>query len=258
MRLEGPRTMEVCLRPIQYVTTGAADKPCINTTFAVEAALRKSEIFPGLSLNEQRLMALHTLRRAAEAVVVRREYRGRLAVNVRAEFFRFPLFADHVLGGLLVAGLTPSRVILDLLEGSLPDWTDPVVCRNVTALAESGIEFALNGYGHAAYRGISVLRTMVSRSLELAPDHKPITIVNLSRDWDNLSGATAQRMSHLIDVAAGLGIATLVFQQVDKPGHVAQIREYTKTWPLAVALQGSYLGRATPLKVWTVQPARGR
>ena len=133
-----------------------------------------------------------------------------IAVNLSAVQLRDPDLVDDVQRALDSAGLSPSRLILELTESA-------VVCDIEAAaitlceLRTHGVRIALDDFG-AGYASLQHLRAF------------PVDIVKLDRSFVVSSLATDSTvLSGLIEMAANLGMET-VGEGIEEPGQLDMLR----------------------------------
>jgi EAL domain-containing protein (putative c-di-GMP-specific phosphodiesterase class I) len=120
-----------------------------------------------------------------------------LAVNVSALHFRREDFCGRLLDTLRRSGLPPSRLVIEVTEGSLLD--DPEGVRDILAtLRRDGIGAALDDFG-TGYSSLSYLHTF------------PLRIVKIDRSFvarlgESGSGNSEAVVGSILALASALGV----------------------------------------------------
>lgn len=133
-----------------------------------------------------------------------------MAVNVSAVQLRDPGLVDDVKRALAVAGLHPSRLILELTESAVINDIDAAAV-TLCKLRTLGVRIALDDFG-AGYASLQHLRAF------------PVDIVKLDRSFVASSlEHDSTVLSGLIKMAANLGMET-VGEGIEEPGQLDMLR----------------------------------
>jgi diguanylate cyclase len=170
------------------------------------------------------------LGQAAEDAIVLDEFDLRMAVNVSSRNLQDRRFPNLVLRQLEAAGLSPTRVELEITESAIA--SEPERSRyTIAALREAGITVAIDDFGNG-YSSFSLLRDLHVDRLKI--------------DRTFIEGLpSSERQQHIVKsivvLAKGLGLAT-----------VAEGVEDEATWKLLAELgcdvaQGFLIARPMPI-----------
>ncbi len=119
----------------------------------------------------------------------------RIAVNVSAVQLRDPKFAERALRILATAGVSPSRLGMEITETALLSDDQATDC-SIRKLASSGVEISLDDFG-TGYSSLSYLRKLPLHKIKI--DRSFVKDVPTQRDCEAITRG-------LIRMAADLGI----------------------------------------------------
>ena len=167
--------------------------------------------------------------------------RAFLTINVSPQHFRHADFDASLLALVERCGLPPSRLIIELHEGSMIDHPDRVRA-TIERLRAAGIGAALDDFG-TGYSSLSYLHTFPLRMLKIDRSF----VVGLDREAQNNS---AKVVAAVIAMANALGMDV-----------VAEGIETTEQRDALMALgcelgQGYLLGRPAPIARWTAESSK--
>jgi len=164
-----------------------------------------------------------------------------LTINVSPQHFRHADFDATLLALVERCGLAPSRLIIELHEGSMIDQPERVR-ETLDRLREAGVGAALDDFG-TGYSSLSYLHTFSLRMLKIDRSF----VIGLDRDAQNSSAKV---------VAAVIAMARALEMDV-----VAEGIETTEQRDALMALgcefgQGYLLGRPAPIARWTAESSK--
>ncbi|WP_017463091.1 EAL domain-containing protein [Dyella ginsengisoli] len=162
-----------------------------------------------------------------------------LTLNVSAQHLRHGDFDHRLLGMIERVGVSPSRVIVEVTEGSLLD--DPDRVRNILErLRLAGVGAALDDFG-TGYSSLNYLHSL------------PLRILKIDRSFVQALDAGDANSSTVVE--AILALARALDIHVIAEGIETQ-RQRSLLRNMACELgQGFLLGRPEPVEHWVVEPA---
>lgn len=164
-----------------------------------------------------------------------------LTINVSSLHFRRTDFCDRLLDMLQRTGLSPSRLVIEVTEGSLLD--DPEGVRDILAtLREHGIGAALDDFG-TGYSSLSYLHTF------------PLRIVKIDRSFVARLGKQGHDNSEAV-VASILALARALDVEALAEGIETELQRDTLRAMGCRFGQGYLLGRPAPIEYWDALQSR--
>jgi diguanylate cyclase (GGDEF)-like protein len=214
---------------------------CDNVVVSAEALVRwnhpRRGLVPPLDFIPQaeRTGAIHalgtwTLQRACSETAFSYSTRG-IGVNVSVPELRSPEYADTVREILVVHGLRPDRLTLEVTE-ALFDEDDPQVVRTLEALRALGVRVAIDDFG----TGYSSLRWL---------EKFPVDVVKIDRSFVQGIDPARERqpvLSAIMAICRSLGVAVIA-EGVETPEQATVLRELGCDFA-----QGYLFGRPMPFE----------
>jgi diguanylate cyclase (GGDEF)-like protein len=164
---------------------------------------------------------------------------GFLTLNVSAQHLRHADFDRRLLAMIARVGVAPSRVIVEVTEGSLLD--DPERVRAILErLRMAGVGAALDDFG-TGYSSLNYLHSL------------PLRLLKIDRSFVQALDAGSANSSTVVEAILALARALdiqVIAEGIETPRQRALLRD------MACELgQGFLLGRPEPVEHWVVEPA---